>query len=239
MAAAAGFAEPAIEAADPDGFGLALDGKQLKTPAGAPVRVPNRAFAEALVAEWRGVVPRGKVQKIDFDKVPLTRIVGTAIDRLPAKRDAVIDEFLAYAETDLVCFRTELPRDLAKRQHAFWQPLLDWLALTYDARLETHLAVAAPAQPTASIAALRRALAARDDLWLAGLGVAVGAAGSLTIGLALAEGRLDANGALEAAELDALYQIERWGEDPVHTAKHAAIRADLVVCERFFTLARG
>jgi chaperone required for assembly of F1-ATPase len=89
------------------------------------------------------------------------------------------------------------------------------------------------------LAALRKALAGANDLELAGLGVAVDAAGSLVIGLALAQARIDAAQAFAAAELDAAYQAERWGEDPVLLAKHAAIRGDLAVCERFFALARG
>jgi len=236
--AALAFAEPSVETLG-QGYGVALDGVALKTPAGTVLQVPTRAFADALAAEWRGVLPRGKFAKFDFDKVPLTRIVGTARDRIAPQRDAVIDELVAYGETDLVCYRVAQPRDLAARQLGLWQPLLDWLALAFDARLEAHMAVAAPPQPAASLAALKNALRGFDDLKLAGLGVAVGACGSLAIGLALAEGRLDANAAFEAAELDALFQIERWGADPVHRAKHAAILADLAVCERFFALAKA
>ncbi len=235
---AAGFAEPAV--VDSDGrFTVALDGKPLKSPAGIEIRTARRAFADAIAAEWTGVLPRSKSPKIDFDRVPLTCIVGTALDRIPAKRDAVIDELIAHAETELLCYRSEQPRDLAARQAAVWQPLLDWLALAYDARLETHTTLLPPEQPAASLAALRKALVGFDDLKLAGLGVVVAATGSLTVGLALADGRIDAEAAFAAAELDTLYQIERWGEDPVHAAKHVAIRKDLADTQRFFRLALG
>ncbi|MBI3506293.1 MAG: hypothetical protein HY059_15760 [Proteobacteria bacterium] len=238
-AKAAGFAEPAV-ASDPDGgYSLTLDGKPLKSPAGAVIRTRHLAFAEALAAEWTGVLPRGKAAKIDFDTVPLTRIVGTALDRIPARRAAMIDELLAHAETELLCYRADKPRDLVARQTALWQPLLDWLALTYDARLETHTSLLPPEQPAASLAALRSALAGFDDLKLAGLGVTVAATGSLAIGLALADGRIDAPAAFDAAELDSLYQIGRWGDDPVLMAKHAAIRKDLSDTQRFFSLALG
>lgn len=232
------FAIPSVVALG-DAHGVALDGTPVRTPAGAAIAVPTQAFAQALADEWHGVVPKGKFAKIDFARVPLTRIVGTSIDRIGPQRDAIIDALLDFAETDLVCYRVEQPRDLAARQIAHWQPLLDWLAHRYDARLETHLAVVGPPQPEASLAALRKALEGATDLELAGLGVAVDAAGSLVIGLALAQGRIDAAQAFAAAELDAAYQAERWGEDPVLTAKHAAIRDDLAVCERFFALARG
>jgi chaperone required for assembly of F1-ATPase len=232
------FAVPSVVALG-KAHGVALDGTPVRTPAGAAIAVPTRAFAQALAEEWQGVVPKGKFAKIDFARVPLTRIVGTAIDRIAPQRDAIVDALLAFAETDLVCYRVEQPRDLAARQNAHWQPLLDWLAHAFGARLETHLAVVGPPQPDASLKALRKALEAANDFELAGLGVAVDAAGSLVIGLALAQGRIDAAQAFAAAELDASYQAERWGEDPVLAAKHAAIRGDLAVCERFFALARG
>jgi chaperone required for assembly of F1-ATPase len=238
-APAAGFAEPTIVDGPGGSFGIALDGRPLKSPAGAEIRTDRRAFAEALAEEWTGVLPRAKSAKVDFDRVPLTRIVGTALDRIPAKRDAVIDELIAHAETELLCFRSNRPRDLAARQASVWQPLLDWLALAYDAPLTTHVSLVPPDQPATSLAALRRALAGFGDLKLAGLGVVVAATGSLALGLALADDRIDADAAFAAAELDGLYQIERWGEDPALTAKHAAIRRDLHDTQRFFRLALG
>ncbi len=233
----AGFAEPAV-VAEGTGFTVALDGKKLKTPAGTVVSVAKRAFAEAMAAEWTGVLPRTKGAKVDLDRVPLTRIASTVIDRLPSRRAAVIDELLAHAETELLCYRALEPRELARRQTEIWQPILDWLALAYDARLETHTTMLPADQPPESLAALRGALESFDDWKLGGLGLAVAASGSLAVGLALADGRLDADAAFAAAELDSTYQIERWGEDPALTARHAAIRRDLSDAHRFFTLAR-
>ncbi len=236
---AAGYAQPAVVAGADGRFTVTLDTKPLKSPAGIEIHTDRRAFADAIAAEWSDVLPRSKSPKIDLSRVPLTCIVGTALDRIPAKRDAVIDELIAHAETELLCYRSEMPRDLAARQAQVWQPLLDWLALSYDARLETHTTLVPPEQPAASLDALRKALAGFDDLKLAGLGVVVAATGSLTIGLALADGHIDADAAFAAAELDTLFQIERWGEDPVHAAKHATIRKDLTDTQRFFRLALG
>lgn len=234
---AAAFAEPAaVEAAD-GGWTVTLDGKPLTTPAGNALAIRSRELATAISAEWRGVMPRKKGAKADFERVPLTRILATAIDRLPTRRAAVIDELMAHAETELLCYRAAQPRDLAARQAAVWQPLLDWLALAYDARLENHTNLLPPDQPAGSLAALRHALEKFDDLKLAGLGVVVAATGSLVLGLALADGHIDAEAAFAAAELDRLYQIERWGEDPVLSAKQAEIKADLSDAQRFLRLA--
>ena len=89
------------------------------------------------------------------------------------------------------------------------------------------------AQPPESLTALRHAVETLDDLALTALSVAVSAAGSLVIGLALLRGRLDPEAAFEAAELDASYQIELWGEDPEATRRRAICRADLFAAARF------
>ena len=237
---AVAFVEPSLQSRGDGSFGVALDGKPLKTPAGSEMSVASKRLAEAMVDEWRGVVPRGKAPKIDFSKLPLTRIVGTAIDRVPPKREAILDELVAHAETELLCFRAAEPPALIEREAAIWQPLLDWAALSFDAPLiVAHGSIIAPDQPAQSLAALRAAMAAMDDLKLAGLGVAVAATGSLIVSLALAEGKIDAVGAFDAAELDATFQIERWGEDSEATEKRAKTRQELVVAERFFALARS
>ena len=235
----AGFVEPSLVVRADGTFGVVLDGKPLKTPAGTEIAVASRALAAAMVAEWQGRVPRGKAPKIDFAKLPLTRIVGTALDRIPPKRTEILDGLIAHAETELLCFRAERPASLVERQAKLWQPLLDWLALSYDAPLIVSHSIAAPDQPPSSLAALRKAMSAMDDLKLAGIGVAVAASGSLVVSLALADGRIDATQAFDACELDASFQIERWGEDSESTARRAGVRSELIVAERFFGLARG
>ena len=61
-------------------------------------------------------------------------------------------------------------------------------------------------------------------------------AGSLVIALAVAEGHLPADKAFAAAQLDELHQIERWGEDPIATHRHASIKHDIDAGARFLAL---
>ena len=218
----------------PGGFAIRLDDSPLRTPAGTPVVAPTAALAEAVAAEWRG-----QGERLDLGAAPLTRLLGTALDRVPARRAALEAELVAHAETELVCHRASAPAALVERQRATWQPLLDWLTLHFDAKLIATEGVVARAQPEASLAALARALAALDSRRLAGLSHAVGAAGSLVIGLALAEARLDAAGAFAAAELDASFQIERWGEDDEARRRRSALGAEFALAERWFALLRA
>ena len=89
-----------------------------------------------------------------------------------------------------------------------------------------------------SIAALRRAVGAFDAYALAGLGIAVPAMGSLVLGLALAEGALDADSAFRLGALDELFESEQWGEDEEAVERRKAVAADIAVAERFIRLSR-
>lgn len=193
--------------------------------------LPSAALAEAVAQEWRG-----QAETINLHTLPLTRIAATAIDRVAARKSEVVTELAAFAETDLLCHRATEPADLVARQAAIWQPLLDWASLRYAASLTVINGISGPPQPTESLAALRQALAGLDSFKLAALGLAVPVAGSLVIGLALAEGRVSADEAFAAAELDATYQIEFWGEDAEATRHRAEVRADLAIAARFIGL---
>ena len=67
--------------------------------------------------------------------MPITGLACAAIDRVKGGRQAIIDQTLKYAGTDLLCYRAEEPRELKRHQQAQWQPLLDWAADKFGARL--------------------------------------------------------------------------------------------------------
>lgn len=213
------------------GFGVTLDGKSLRTPAKAELIVPGRTLADAIAAEWRA-----QGDDIAVNTMPLTRLASTAVDLVAQRREAVIDEIAAYAGTDLVCYRATHPPELVKRQQIAWQPLLNWLTEYFDAPLHLAAGVTPVTQPAESLAAVRAAVAAHDTMMLTALRLATAAAGSVVIGLALTGGKLDADSAFAAAELDESFQIEQWGEDPEQTRRRAGLKDDLKLAERFANL---
>ena len=217
-----------------DGFRVVLDGRPIVTPAKAGMVLPSLTLAEAVAAEWQA-----QGAEVEVRSLALTGLVWTAIDRVGSGRARVVEEVAAYAAHDLVCYRAEAPAELAARQQAVWQPLLDWAALSFDAPLAVTAGVVPIAQPPEALAALRQAVAGKSDLELTALSAAVTAAGSLVIGLALGAGRIDAAAAFEAAQLDESYQIERWGEDPEAARRRAAIKADLEAAARLMALLRN
>lgn len=214
-------------------FAVFGDGRPLRTPAGQPVVVASRPLAEAIAAELQGQV--GKAA-LDVSRLPNLRLTATAIDQVAPGREAHIDAIAAYGETELLCYRAAHPADLVEGQHEAWQPLLDWAAERFAAPLVNTAGVMPQRQPADSLAALRRAVAGYDDLHLAALAVAVQTSGSLVVGLAMAEGRLDADQAFALAEFDESYQIEHWGEEAEAAQRRATRCADLRQIADFFRL---
>ena len=225
------FYREAAAIAEGDGWRIALDGKVVKTPARNPLLLTTRALAEAIAAEWAA-----QDTKVKPDTMPLMQLASTAIDRVAPDRDRIIAETAGYAATDLVCYRAAGPADLVARQAAAWDPLIDWLRERYDVALQVASGVIAIPQSDHALTVLSRAVAAQDDLRLTVLSVMTGAAGSLVIALAVLEGRISPEEAADAAQLDELYQAERWGIDPEAEKRRAAQKADLIAARRFLDL---
>ncbi|MDE2167333.1 MAG: ATPase [Alphaproteobacteria bacterium] len=227
------FFKSAVVAEAAGGYAVLLDGKPIRTPAKAPLIVRSKAMADAIATEWNAQDP--EIKPADL---PLTRIAGTTIDLIAERREQVVAEITKYATTDLVCYRVEEPAELALRQQCAWQRHLDWANERY-APLAVTAGIAPVVQAPEALAAYRRAVAAYDDMMLATLHLATAALGSLVLALALVEGRIDADEAFAAGELDQTFQIERWGEDAEAMARRAAIRADIALAARFAALHRA
>ena len=231
------FWESASVAYGDAGFAILLDGRPMHLPGGAVLRVDAEPLALAIADEWQSA-GGGKGGEMSFADTPLTRLAGTAQQRIAPDPAPTIDAIARYAETDLLCYRAEKPPALVDRQACAWQPWLDWAASTYKAPLRISSGIAHVKQHRGSLAALRDTVAAVDVAALAALGIAVPALGSLVLGLAMADGELDAATAHALGALDELYQAEIWGEDAESAARRAAIAADVALAERFLQLTR-
>jgi chaperone required for assembly of F1-ATPase len=226
------YKETAVDQGD-GGHRILLDGKPMRTPAKAVLVVPTRALAEAIAAEW-GAVP--DKADINVSHLPLTRLAATGLDRVTSQRARVIEDTARYAGSDMLCYRASEPETLVKRQQAIWQPLLDWADARYGARLVIVEGLAFVEQPAVAVARLGEAVATHSDLGLSALYNLTHISGSLIVALAVAEGHLAAADAFAAAQLDELYQVERWGEDPIATKRHEGIRHDIEAGARFLAL---
>jgi chaperone required for assembly of F1-ATPase len=217
------------------GWQVTLDGRALRVPGGGALTLPTPALAEAVAAEWQAA-GGGKGGALSYEELPLTRIAGTGQERIAPDPEPIVLELARYGESDLLCYRAAEPEALALREHAAWQPWLDWAARRHGARLRVTTGIVHVAQDPAALAALAGAVAALDPFALAALGVAVPALGSLVLGLALADRALDAAAAHALATLDELFQEEFWGQDELALRRRDRVGADVAAAGRFLGL---
>lgn len=218
----------------PGGFAVRLDARAVKTPAKAPLVLPTRALAEAVAAEWQA--QEGTVKPLTM---PCTRSANAAIDKTGPQFAEVAAMIAAYGDSDLLCYRAEAPAGLVARQAEGWDPLLGWAAEALAAPLAPRAGIIHAPQPAASLAALSAKVAAHDAFALTALHDLVAISGSLVLGLAVSEGRLDPGAAWALSRIDETWQAELWGEDEEAAAAAAVKRADFHHAARFLGLARG
>ncbi len=218
-------------------YAIRLDGRPMRLPGGPLLALESRALAEAIAAEWQAA-GGARDGTLSAEDVPLTRIAGTAQERIAPDPSPTVAALARYAEHDLLCYRADAPPALVQRQAKLWQPWLDWAEACHGAGLRVGQGIRHVAQPQAALDRLGEALAAHPPFSLAGIGILVPALGSLVLGLAVADGALAAVEAHRLATLEELFQAEQWGEDHEATARRSAVAADIETAARFVILSR-
>jgi chaperone required for assembly of F1-ATPase len=202
------------------GWRVLLDGRPLRTPGKAPLDLPSAAMARAMAEEWAA---QGEV--IDPRGMPVTRSANTAIDRVAPQKPEVVAMLAGYGETDLLCHRAEGPEALVARQAEGWDPLLDWAAEHLGARLRPTTGILPAEQSPEALQRLKGRLDAFDAFGITAVHDLVTLSGSLVLGLAVAEARVDAATGWALSRIDEDWQIAHWGEDE-EAAEAAAARFD-------------
>ena len=168
------FYKTVTTVSDQDGFAIALDGRQIKTPGKSSLIMPSETLAAAVADEWRA-----QEEEINPDSMPLTQLVNTAVDRVGTRMDEVIEELVAYAHTDLVCYRETEQDDLSQKQNEVWQPYLDWLKFTLGIELKTTSGVMPLTQDDPVVETLRKELQQFDAFTLTAFHAFVAGFGSI------------------------------------------------------------
>ena len=197
-------------AAEAEGRGMALllDGKTVRTPGNAQLVLPTRALAEAVAQEWRA-----QGERLDPRTMPLTTLANSAIDGVVSREQAVVDDIMAHAGSDLLCYRAQGPRGLVEAQEKHWDPVLAWVKDALGAPLVLAESIVHVAQPGSALDRLKQALSGRDPFSLAALHVMTALTGSALLALAVAQKRLTPEEAWAAAHVDENWQTGQWGED--------------------------
>lgn len=198
-----------VSAAEIDGkFHIHLDGKPVRTPAREKLSLPTARLADKICEEWRA-----QGEYIEPQSMPLTQLANTAIDGVSFHLDEVREATLAFAGSDLLCYRAERPQDLVKIQGEKWDPVLNWIKTRFDAHFEIGAGIMHVAQPKDDIAKIDAHLKTYDPLILCPLQVMTTLTGSVFLALAVAEQHLSEDEAWHAAHVDEDWQFEHWGGD--------------------------
>ena len=217
----------------PTGFTVTLDGREIKTPGNAPFFLPNQALAQLVAEEWRE-----QESEVRPTRMPATRAVNSAIDKVSRNRATVASDLAGYGETDLVCYRAEAPAELRMRQSAGWDPLIEWVALRFGAHLRIGNSIMPVLQAPEAIRPLAAQVARQDDFQLAALHDIVSLSGSLVIALSVIERVRSPAEAWELSRIDETWQIEQWGEDAEAAAAAHQKRTFFLQAAQFHALCR-
>ena len=205
----------AVSIGEKDGhFVIELDGRPVKTPAKRSLAVPARPLAEAIAAEWAA-----QETHIDPSTMPHTRMANSVIDGVADRRAEVIDDLVAYAGSDLLCYRAEGPDRLVERQTLAWDPVLDWAEEALGARFLVAEGVMHIEQDPEAIARIRAELEPLGPFVLGGMHAITTLTGSVLIALALRLRQLDASAGWAAGALEDLWSLEIWGHDDEAAAR--------------------
>ena len=212
-------------------FTVRLDGRQIKTPAKAPLIAPTRAFADLIAAEWEA-----QGEKIDPETMPATRAANAALDKVRVQFDEVAALLVAYGETDLLCYRADGPKELVTRQSAAWDPLLDWSAARFGVAWAVTEGVMPTPQPAETLRKLAAHVAGFTAFELTAFHDLVAMSGSLVIALAVTEGHAPPETLWQVSRIDEDWQIDQWGEDDDAAATAARRRQAFLDAARFFAV---
>jgi len=213
------------------GFALLLDGKTARTPMGRSFVMCSAALGEAVALEWQA--QSGTVRK---DTMPLTQIACIAIDLAGEQRKEIVADLLAYAETDLVCYRAGDVPALASLQEDMLDPILAWAEERFGIELKVTNGVMPVSQPVANRARLKDAMGKYDPWKLAALAASVKLLGSLVLALALIEGRIDADAAFELSHLEEVHETDKWGIEEEKEKRLHRIREEIASAGKFLML---
>ena len=213
------------------GWGIALDGRPMRTPHRAPLVVASTALAEAIAAEWEA-----QGETIDPRAMPMTGLANAAIDLATPDPAVFAEPIAAYAATDLLCYRDDRDAALQAEQVTAWNPVLAWAEAQFGVEFVITQGILPVDQPPATVAALREATLGHDPWRMTALTPLVTIGGSLVAGLACIEQAFDPEGLWDAVSLDQLYQERRWGADAEAQAQRAAHKRDWDNAVRFLGL---
>ena len=218
-----------------EGYQLHLDAKPVRTPARRLMTIGNETIARLVAQEWQA-----QKTVIDPKTMPLTRLANSALDGVAHHKEAVRDEIVRFAGTDLLFYRADQPARLVERQSTLWDPVVAAAEAHFGCRFVVTVGLMHVTQPERALKAVAGTLAAYDDpLRLAALHSMTTLMGSCLLALNVAEGAMPVAAAWQAAHLDEDWNIELWGEDREAQMRRAFRLIDMEAAAKVATACIG
>jgi len=204
-------------------YGICLDQRRLKTPAGHRFSLPNAALAYAIAQEWDA-----QDKTIDASLMKLTGLAFTTIDNpLHLTREHVIDQIIEYLQSDTILYMADAPDALVTMQRDQWGELIRWANDTYGSRLRMIDGIIDESISEHDRQVWHRHL---SDTYtglapLIGYQFAVEATKSVVVVAAAMARRLSIGDAVRLAMLEHDYQTKIWGNvEAVHEVERQELK---------------
>ncbi len=219
-----------------DGYAIELDGKVITTSLGQEMVAPTKSLGEAIVLEWAN-----QGEKVKPENMPLTQILTTAIDKI-RDREKITESCMRYLDTDLVCYWTKEPEELAKHQKEVWGGWVKWFEKHFEIPLYTTKNIDAIKQDEEAHKRVWNYIESLDDYYFTVLHILTSLSGSLILALAFSEGDIEPQEIFEASYLEELYRGTIYNEElhgaaPNEEAEREAFKRDVEAAKKFLDLA--
>ena len=215
---------------------IQLDNKPINTPLGQELAAPTKALADAIILEWAS-----QEEKVKPETMPLTQILTTAIDKI-RDREKITESCMRYLDTDLVCYWTKEPEELAKLQKEEWGKWVKWFDSHYEVPLYTTKKIDAITQDEEAHKRVWNYIESLDDYYFTVLHIMTSLSGSLILALAFSEGDITPDEIFAASYLEELYRGNIYNEDvhgaaPQEEAERELFKRDANAAQKFLELA--
>lgn len=126
-------------------------------------------------------------------------------------RAQAMKTLVRYIDTDTICYFQEYPQGLVDMQEKYWRPILDKIEQEFGP-VKTTTGIMYILQSADLVAKLTQEVNKMSPLMFSAFEKAVLSSKSFMTGLALVKGWIDVEHAANAARVEILAQIQRWGE---------------------------
>lgn len=214
-----------------DGYSVSLDEKPIKTPLKHDLVIPTKQLAEAIKGEWEA-----QEDTIIPSSMPLFQLMNTMLDKMSNDNAEYKKQVLEYSKTDLICYFADENDELCKIEKDTWGSIINWLNSEYRIDLKTTNGIAYIEQSSDSLNKFKDIVDGLTAYELTAIQAVVPIMGSIVIPLAILKKHMSIEDAFDAAFLDEIYQMKKWGNDPEIKKKHKEIIAEINNIYKFLEL---